>query len=294
MTVLDQPQLSHSQNFMDDARLAAALIERSSLSEQDVVLEIGPGPGTLTAELARRCKQVIAVEKDPSLAVDLRQRLAALPNLALHTGDFLDHPLPRKPYKVFANIPFGITTAIIERLTGAPNPPEDAYLVIQLEAAQMFLGRPRQTLKALLLYPWFELSLAHRFRRSDFTPRPQVHAVLLRIRKRSPPLLAAGEARQFRDFVTYAFTAWKTTLEGTLKELFSPAQRRMIRREMNLSPYATPSALSAGQWLRLFAAYRDYAGPRARAAVSGSEKRLRRRQDRLEKVRRTRKGGSEQ
>jgi len=74
---------------------------------------------------------------------------------------FLDYRLPRKPYKVFANIPFNITTAIVIRLTMAQYPPEDAYLAMQKEAAEKFLGKPHESLYAVLLKPWFEVEMVH-------------------------------------------------------------------------------------------------------------------------------------
>src|SRR5207237_2818480 len=117
----------------------------------------------ITEQLALRCKQVIAIEKDPHLSALLLQQFADRSNVTIHEGDFLDYCLPRKPYKVFANIPFNITTAIVTRLTAAQYPPEDAYLAMQKEAAGMFVGRPHESLRSLLLKPWFEVEIVHRF-----------------------------------------------------------------------------------------------------------------------------------
>ncbi len=87
---------------------------------------------------------------------------------------------------MFASIPFNITTAIVTRLTTASCPPDDTYLVVQREAANKFLGKPRESLYAVLLKPWFELDIVHLFRRSDFVPTPHVDVVMLRLRKRGP------------------------------------------------------------------------------------------------------------
>ena len=98
-----------SQNFIRDPRLVAALIERSSLGPDDLVYEIGPGKGIITAQLARCCKRVIAIEKDPALALMLQKKFGHQPNLTIYNADFLRQPLPHQPYKVFSNIPFNIT-----------------------------------------------------------------------------------------------------------------------------------------------------------------------------------------
>src|SRR5260370_8871528 len=110
-----------------------------------------------------------------------------MPNVTIHEGDFLHYRLPRKPYKVFANIPFNITTAIVTRLTAEEYPPEDAYLAMQKEAAGMFVGRPHESLRSLLLKPWFEVEIVKRFRCREFVPEPRVDLVTLPLHIKPPP-----------------------------------------------------------------------------------------------------------
>jgi 23S rRNA (adenine-N6)-dimethyltransferase len=278
-----------TQNFICQPRLAAALVAASQLGPEDVVYEIGPGQGILTAQLVQRCKQVVAIEKDPVLAAGLRQKFAAQANLTIRTGDFLAYPLPGKPYKVFANIPFNITSAVVARLAGAPNPPEQAYLSMQKEAAEMFLGRPHESLRSVLLKPWFELALERRFNRQDFSPAPRVDVVWICLRKRSPPLVSRRDRQSFRDFVVYGFTAWRPTLGGLLKELFSWGQLKPVSRALSLDLEASPTALSFDQWLGLFGYLKTLGSPAALQALAGSEQRLRRQQSRLKKMHRTRR-----
>jgi 23S rRNA (adenine-N6)-dimethyltransferase len=90
---------------------------------------------------------VVAIEKDPVLVPPLRHRFAGMPHVRIREADFLEVALPRAPYKVFANIPFNITTAIVTKLIGASCPPDDAYLVVQKEAAARFAGLPRESLR---------------------------------------------------------------------------------------------------------------------------------------------------
>src|SRR5689334_1717076 len=95
-----------SQNFLRDPRLADHLIQMAALSAEDTVIEIGPGTGVLTARLARTCRQVLAIEKDATLAHKLARRFAHQGAVAIFAADFLEFPLPSSRYKVFANIPF--------------------------------------------------------------------------------------------------------------------------------------------------------------------------------------------
>jgi 23S rRNA (adenine-N6)-dimethyltransferase len=291
------PETFHTQNFIRDPRLAADLVAQSQVGPDDVVYEIGPGQGILTAQLVRRCKQVVAIEKDPALAAALQRKFAAQPNLSIRTADFLDYPLPGKPYKVFGNIPFNITSAVVARLAGAPNPPGTAYLSMQKEAAEMFLGRPHESLRSVLLKPWFDLALLRSFNRQDFTPVPRVDVVWMCLCKRSPPLLNGGDRQPFRDFVAYAFTrprngggaAWYPTLGSLLKQVFSWSQLKPVSRALSLDLEASPSAVSFDQWLGLYAYLKVVGSGRAVRAMAGSEQRLRRQQARLKKVHRTRK-----
>ncbi|MCE5209517.1 MAG: 23S ribosomal RNA methyltransferase Erm [Chloroflexi bacterium] len=278
------PNLCVSQNFLKDPRLVASLINRSSIHAEDVVYEIGPGKGIITIQLANRCKQVVAIEKDAALSSALRQKFVHQSNLTIHTGDFLSHPLPREPYKVFSNIPFNITSAIVARLTTTTNPPEDAYLVMQKEAAEMYLGKPYESLRSVLLQPWFKPEVMYQFQRSDFTPQPHVDTALLRICKRSPPLIDRSDRQYFRDFVVYGYTAWHSTLYDTFKTIFSYQQLKQIHRVLNIDLEATPTTLHFENWLSLFEVFKKVGSPQAAWKIAGSEERLRRQQRKLQKI----------
>jgi 16S rRNA A1518/A1519 N6-dimethyltransferase RsmA/KsgA/DIM1 with predicted DNA glycosylase/AP lyase activity len=283
-----RPSILYSQNYLKDARLVSALLEKSSIGRDDVVYEIGPGKGIITGQLARTCKQVIAIEKDPRLVDWLKQKFTCQPSVTIRAGDFLLDRLPCGPYKVFANIPFNITSAIVTRLTTATHPPQDAYLTMQKEAAQVYLGKPNETLRAVLLKPWFEVESMHLFRRSDFVPEPRVDVILLRLHKRGPPLVSRENRQLFRDFVVYGFTAWQPTLKTTLKGIFNRQQLKHIQTGLGINLDVKPITIPFEQWLHLFNFIIDLGSQYALRAVSGSEKHLLRQQKRLHKIHRTR------
>jgi 23S rRNA (adenine-N6)-dimethyltransferase len=285
--------LRYSQNFLRDPQLVEHLLALSSINQDDVVYEIGPGAGLITDSLARGCHQVIAIEKDRALAERLRRRFASHPHVAIHTGDFLEFPLPRRPYKVFANIPFALTHEIVTRLTGAACPPQDACLIVQREAAEKFCGVPREYLYAVLLKPWFTVDILHQFRRSDFAPTPSVEVVMLRLQKRGPPLIAAHECQLYRDFVVYGFVTRQPTLNRILRDVLSHRQRQQVSRMFALDLDSTPSAIAFPQWLQLFHYFTQVGSAEARQVIGGSEQRLRQRQAQLHKIHRTRLAGRE-
>lgn len=292
-------RIALSQNFLRDPRLVDDLLDRSSIGDSDLVYEIGPGDGIVTERLARRCLAVTAIEKDPLLAARLSRRIGDRPrsNVSLYLEDFLTFPLPITPYKVFANPPFNVTAAVVGRLIDAPVPPTDAYLVTQREAASRFLGPPEgpaETLAAVLLKPWFEPTIVHRFRREDFVPAPRVDVVMLRLRKRGPPLVGSDQAQPYRDLVTACFAAWRPTVGRALASVLGTAAARTLRGSLPASPslartwISKPSEVPFDAWLELFHALASVAGAPTWHQLSGAERRLRQQQTRLQKVHRTR------
>lgn len=278
----------YAQNFLKNPGLVASLLDLSSINRNDVVYEIGPGKGIITEQLAQRSRQVIAIEKDPRLAARLHQQFAGRSNVAVHTGDFLGYVLPRQPYKVFANIPFNITSAIVNKLTAAEYSPEEACLIMQKEAAKMFLGEPRESLRTILLKPWFEIEPVYTFQRQDFVPAPRVDVVMLRLRKRGPPLISSTERQRFRDFVVHLFTTWQPAQSATFKGIFTRQHVKYLQRELEIDLHATPTSLSCEQWLNLFAYFRKVGSEQAMQRIAGSEMGLIQQQNQLQKIHRTR------
>jgi 23S rRNA (adenine-N6)-dimethyltransferase len=288
VTSIHHRSVSYSQNYLTTPRLVDHLLDRSSIGSDDVVYEIGPGDGLITARLAQRCRRIVAVEIDPDLAGRLCRRFAGLPQVTIRNEDFLQTRLPMTAYKVFANIPFNITAAIVTKLITAPRPPDDSYLGLQKEAAQRFLGIPRESLYAVLMKPWFEPAIVYRFKRTDFAPAPNVDVVMLRLRKRGPPLVSGSDRQLFRDFVVYAFTAWQPSLGSTLKGILSGRQLQQIAGSVECDLDVTPTSLRFEQWLSLFYHFKNVAGVQAKQAILGSERRLRRQQAAIMKIHRTR------
>jgi 23S rRNA (adenine-N6)-dimethyltransferase len=251
-----------AQNFLKDPRLVRRLVRSSSIASGDTVIEIGPGRGIITAELARVAYEVIAVEKDPQLARNLRGRFTAQPNVRVVTCDFLNFTLPSgKDYKIFASIPYNATAAIVRKVLETPTSPSDAYFIMQKEPARKFAGVPAETLFSLLAKPWFEFRILHALRRTDFYPMPEVDSVLINIRRRPRPLIGREGRRAYERFVSYGFGRWKPTLRAAFKGVFTHEQWKRLSRDLHFPLDATPTQLSFDQWLGLFRAFK--AGHRA-------------------------------
>ena len=243
------------QHFLRTKALASSLVSQAHLTNEDVVVEIGPGRGMLTGELARRCRKVIAVEVDARLCHELTSRFRDQPRVSIVQADFLRYSLPdRTAYKVMGNIPFNLTAAIIKRLVTASTPPVDAFVVVQREAAERFAGGPcaPESLLSLLLKPWWQVEIARQLRRVDFDPPPRVDSALLWLARRTRPLIDAYAAGAYRAFIDACFGRTGATVDRCLRAYFTRRQIWRLSRELRFGPADRPSSLSFDQWLALF------------------------------------------
>jgi 23S rRNA (adenine-N6)-dimethyltransferase len=249
-----------SQHFLHNRRLVDQLVRASSISPDNLVLEIGPGRGILTEALLTAAARVIAVELDRRLFRSLQERLGQNPRLSLVHSDFLAAPLPQEPYKVFASIPYNRTGDILRKLLHAQAPPAACWLVVQTEAAIKYYVQPRHnTLVALLHYPWWDIRPTHQFQRADFAPPPRVDSVMLQMTHRAAPLLDPRLAAVYRDYSAYRFE----------HDRRAPAQ-------------------TAAQFLDAFKNFVRGASRQQRRSIQGAFARLHEQQRQLQKIHRTR------
>lgn len=237
-----------SQHFLRKGATAARLIRGTSITDTDLVVEIGPGHGALTIPLARRARRLIAVEIDATLASKLRSKLGD--RVEIVDGDFLTTPLPLHRYKVVGNVPFARTTDIVRKLVEAPNPPEDTWLTVQREAGHRFTGSPyvNETLWSLRLKPWWHVEIVDRLRRSDFDPPPSVDSVFLWMSQRARPLLAESEGRVFMELIVGTYERG-LSIRQTTRRWLSNNQIRRLARDLCFEIDGRPSSLSFEQWL---------------------------------------------
>ena len=243
-----------SQHFLRSRALASSLIAQAPVTRRDLVVEIGPGRGILTRELARHCREVVGVEFDGALCQALRRRFSDNTRIAILQADFVRFRLPEVPYKVVGNIPFNRTAAIMRRLVQAPLPPEDAWLVVQREAAERFAGGPycRESQSSVLLKPWWQVEIARRLRRTDFDPPPNVEVVALWLARRPRPLVDRLQAPDYRRFIRTCFGRGGHTIRRCLRSELTRTQVHRLGRDLRFDPSGPPSRLTFEQWLGLF------------------------------------------
>ena len=243
-----------SQHFLRSQSLAARLVDQSTISRNDLVVEIGSGRGILTRELAERSRHLVAVELDERLSAGLQTTFADTDHVEIVPGDFLKYSLPTCAYKVFGNIPYSATAAIIRQLIDAPVPPVDAYCIVQREAADRFAGYPfaPETSASLLLKPWWQIEICRRLRRSDFDPPPSVDSVMLWMALRTRPLVHGSQVKLYQKFISRSFGRRGNTVQQCLRGVFTGRQISYLARDLRFNTNARPSELTFDQWLGLF------------------------------------------
>ena len=181
------------QNFLADTGVAQRIVARAGIGTHEAVLEIGPGLGALTIPLARRAKQVRAVEKDTRLINLLKAELLAqgITNTEIISGDFLDLPLDQLtaddpgPWVVAGNLPYNNSSQVLVRLVESRVPVARALLMFQTELARRMTAAPgsRQygRLSAMLQYCCDLSTIAH-VDATRFFPRPKVSSQVLEIK----------------------------------------------------------------------------------------------------------------
>lgn len=190
---------SLGQHWLTDRIILSEIAEATTITKHDTVLEIGPGLGTLTSELLRRAKQVVAVEFDSELARKLPDQFPGT-NLTVLCEDILSFDLDSLPagYIVVANVPYYITSKIVKMLMTAKNKPKATVLLVQKEVAQRIAAKPGDmSILAVAAQVYAEARLGIEVPKQFFSPPPKVDSQVIILTTRPSPLIAAESEAAF-------------------------------------------------------------------------------------------------
>lgn len=261
---------SLSQNFIKYRGLVSELISASGLNKDDLVIEIGPGKGIITTALAKVVNRVVAIEKDVNLFNDFREKYH-LQNVELINEDILRFELPTEKYKIFANIPFSITSEILNKVLQSKNLPESMHLIMQKETANKFSGIPTESLSSVLTKPYFEVEVLGEIDRTNFTLKPQVRIYFVRFVKRESPFVKPEDKKLFFDFITYGFTQWQPTVMEAFNKIMTYDQIKNFKKMLKIGD-VKPSELSFDKWLLLFKSWKKIANKTQVSLLSSTKK----------------------
>jgi 16S rRNA (adenine1518-N6/adenine1519-N6)-dimethyltransferase len=256
-----RPSKALGQNFLIDGNILRILVEQADLRRDETVLEIGPGFGVLTVELVARAKHVVAIEKDRRLCEYLRGHVDGIELIAGDAVKVLEQPDFRvaSPYKVVSNLPYSISTPILERLVERDDKPRTMVLTVQREVAHRLAATPRhKDYGALTVFTqlWYHVTIAHIISRRCFFPSPHVDSAIIVLERRDPRV-KLREGAPFHDIVRVGFGQRRKMLHKLLME-FGDVDKAFAAADVALT--ARAEELAVEQWIVLANALKEETG----------------------------------
>lgn len=245
------------QNFLVDPRVLARIVAAAALKEEDVVLEIGPGIGTLTRELALRAGRVVAVELEKTFLPALAETLAGLPQVEVIWGDALRVNfytlLGGKPYKIVASLPYYLTSPFLGKVLENGYCPELMVLLVQAEVAARLTALPGSkaygALSLLVQYYTRPFYLG-KVSRAAFLPRPQVDSALVKLEVLPEPAVKVRDQELLFGLIRKSFEQRRKTLSNSLQPVVPELSKEELAQVL-LTAGVHPTC--RGEELSLFA-----------------------------------------
>lgn len=255
------PKQSLAQNFLMDAEQLARIAAAAALTATDTVLEIGPGLGSLTQYLAAQAGRVVAVELDDRLIEILRSHFGTQPHVQVVHGDILtlepgalvraDDSGAPVAYKVVANLPYYITSAVLRHLLEADHRPTQIVVLVQTEVAERICAAPGDlSLLAVSVQFYAEPTLVQRVPASAFHPAPKVDSAVLRLAVRPHPAVPDVNPDAFFRVARAGFSQKRKQLANTLSAgLHLPkADLITLLNNQGIDPTRRAETLTLAEW----------------------------------------------
>jgi 16S rRNA (adenine1518-N6/adenine1519-N6)-dimethyltransferase len=256
------PQKRLGQNFLVDRAIINQVIAAAAIAPGETVLEIGPGTGSLTSEIALKAKKVVAIEKDFQMIPVLQENLKNFNNFEIVQGDIRNIDLASlglKPdsYKVVANIPYYLTAFLIRSFLENQIPPKDLTLVIQKEVAQRICSKPPEmNLLAASVQFYAEPKIINYIKKTAFWPVPKVDSAIIKIQITKSKLQNTDKELFFK-IIKAGFSQPRKQLLNNLSrglKIDKKAAESWLRQN-NLHPTQRAETLSMENWFSLTKSY---------------------------------------
>lgn len=256
------PSRKSGQNFLVSQDVLKAILDEAHIQKSDTILEVGPGFGTLTLELASRAKKVFAVEQDPKLVGVLQKELdsTGADNVKIVSGDILRIPrtfLP-SPYRIVSNLPYQITSFFLRQFLEQDPRPTDMTLMVQKEVAERITAEPgRLSLLGISVQLYADAEIAAIVPRKAFWPIPDVDSAIVSLRLRPDQditkRLNGISKNDFFKIVRNGFLHRRQKLSNNLSSAFHiPKQdMQLVFKKCGMSDNVRAQELSIDQWIDL-------------------------------------------
>jgi 16S rRNA (adenine1518-N6/adenine1519-N6)-dimethyltransferase len=252
---------SLGQRFLVDRGVLSAIVEAAELSPDDDVLEVGPGPGVLTAALASRVRSVTAVEVDPRMVGLLEETLAEHKNVQIVRADALKVDVlglaPRPITRIVANLPYQITTPLLERFLADERRPSLVVVLVQQEVARRMAATHRDARErgflSVFTQSFAEPRIVRRVPARAFRPPPRVDSAVVSLRTRPRPAFAPLAQEPFLRLVSDAFRHRRKQVRSALGHEAGLDRERAtaVLSAAGIAPERRPETLSLDEWVAL-------------------------------------------
>ena len=247
------------QHFLVDRSVLDKIISAAELAPSDTVIEVGPGLGILTGELAKNVAKVIAIEVDSKLASSLQKRLSKFANLTVINADVLQlDPIElidrKKNYKVVANLPYYIAAPILRHFLEAPLKPSLIVVMVQKEVAQSIVAQPGDmSILGISVQLYGKPTIVDYVLAQSFYPEPKVDSAIVRIEVYPGPVVGVTDIAGFFDIVKAGFSAPRKQIRNSLAlGLQVPlAESMALLEQAGIAPQRRPETLSLEEWAQL-------------------------------------------
>lgn len=259
-TMALQNKKSLGQHWLKDPDMLAAIADAAVLTPDDTVLEIGPGLGTLTSRLLARAGRVTAVEYDADLARKLPGQFPGKQLTVVHE-DILQFDLGQLPagYVVVANVPYYITSKIVQKLLTAENKPRRTVLLVQKEVAERIAAEPgAMSLLGVSAQLYAEATLGPVVSRQFFVPPPKVDSQVVVLETRAQPLVSPADEKDFFRVVRAGFVAKRKKLRSALAAglALDKTEVETMLQHAGISPDWRAEDVSIAQWFAIMQEWR--------------------------------------
>lgn len=240
-----KPSKKLGQNFLIDKSVLKQIINVADLSLKDTVLEIGPGLGILTIELAKRARKVIAIEKDKKMCEILKEILGDYRNVEIINQDALKYELRITNYKLIANLPYYITSPVIRKFLEVRHKPKSIIIMVQKEVAQRICAKqPKMNLLAVSVQFYANPKIISYVSKKSFWPQPKVDSAIIKIEALKSP--TSIDTKKFFQLVKTGFSSKRKMLKNNLK------LDESILKKIDINPKTRAENLSVNNWLKLY------------------------------------------
>jgi 16S rRNA (adenine1518-N6/adenine1519-N6)-dimethyltransferase len=261
---------SLGQNFLIDSAVLGKIVEAAEISPGDTIIEVGPGLGVLTSELAKRARKVIAVELDDNLSALLKKTLPWAENLIVVHDDILKiSPAellksaslpPDGSYKVVANLPYYITSPVLRHFLEAEAPPSTMIVMVQKEVARVITAAPGDmSLLSVAVQFFGEARIVSHVSSHSFYPAPKVDSAILKIQLHDQPCLDSCHVAGFFKLVRAGFCANRKQLVNSLSQGLSVSKDvvRPLLEKAGIEPVRRAETLTIPEWIELWKVFND-------------------------------------